>query len=174
MEIALLPPSAGLGVVERITALVNQVYAESEKGLWLGSTDRTSAGEVAGFVRAGEIAVASVEGDFAGSVRVQRLDNTTGEFGMLAADPARRGLGIGRELVRFAEQTSRDAGCREMQLELLVPREWTHPAKQFLAEWYDRLGYRVTHRADLVEDYPHLAPSLATPCDFLVYRKDLA
>ncbi|WIY07043.1 GNAT family N-acetyltransferase [Amycolatopsis mongoliensis] len=174
MEIELLPPSAGAAVIARITALVNQVYAESEKGLWLGSTDRTSTDEVAGFVRAGEIAVAFVDGDVAGSVRVQRLDAATGEFGMLAADPARRGLGIGRELVRFAERASRDVGCREMQLELLVPREWTHPAKKFLAEWYDRLGYRVTHRADLAEDYPHLAPSLATPCDFLVYRKDLA
>ncbi|WIX89080.1 GNAT family N-acetyltransferase [Amycolatopsis sp. DG1A-15b] len=173
MEIALLPPSAGAAVIERVTGLVNQVYAESEKGLWQGSTDRTSADEITGFVRAGEIAVASVDGDFAGSVRIQRLDDATGEFGMLAADPARRGLGVGRELVRFAERVSRDAGCREMQLELLVPRTWTHPSKQFLAEWYGRLGYRVTHRADLAEDYPHLAPSLATPCDFLIYRKDL-
>ncbi|MFJ1764120.1 GNAT family N-acetyltransferase [Amycolatopsis sp. NPDC088138] len=176
MEIELLPPSAAgdLALIDRITALVNQVYAESEKGLWQGSTDRTSAGEVAGFVRAGEIAVARADGDFAGSVRVQRLDESTGEFGMLAADPARRGAGIGRELVRFAERASRDAGCRRMQLELLVPREWTHPSKQFLAEWYDRLGYRVTHRADLAQDYPHLAPSLATPCDFLVYHKELS
>ncbi|MFB9689360.1 GNAT family N-acetyltransferase [Amycolatopsis plumensis] len=173
MEIALLPPSADHAVIERVTALVNQVYAESEKGLWLGSTDRTSVAEVAGFVAAGEIAVAFVEGDVAGSVRIQRLDEATGEFGMLAADPARRGTGVGRELVRFAERVSRDAGCREMQLELLVPRDWTHPSKQFLAEWYGRLGYRVTHRADLAEDYPHLAPSLATPCDFLIYRKDL-
>ena len=176
MEIELLPPSAAddLSLIDRVTALVNQVYAESEKGLWQGSTDRTSAGEVAGFVRAGEIAVARVDGDFAGSVRLQRLNETTGEFGMLAADPARRGAGIGRELVRFAERVSRDAGCRRMQLELLVPREWTHPSKQFLAEWYDRLGYRVTHRADLAEDYPQLAPSLATPCDFLIYHKELS
>ncbi|MEA5364788.1 GNAT family N-acetyltransferase [Amycolatopsis sp., V23-08] len=176
MEIELLPPSAAedLSLIDRVTALVNQVYAESEKGLWQASTDRTSAGEVAGFVRAGEIAVARIDGDFAGSVRVQRLDETTGEFGMLAADPARRGTGVGRELVRFAERVSRDAGCRRMQLELLVPRAWTHPSKQFLAEWYDRLGYRVTRRADLAEDYPHLAPSLATPCDFLVYHKELS
>jgi len=173
MEIELLPPSAGAVAIERVTALVNQVYAEAEKGLWRESTDRTSVGEVAGFVAAGEIAVASVDGDLAGVVRIRRLEDATGEFGMLAADPARRGLGIGRELVRHAEQACRDAGCREMQLELLVPQDWTHPAKQFLAEWYGRLGYRVTHRADLAEDYPHLAPSLATPCDFLVYRKDL-
>ncbi|MEV7094614.1 GNAT family N-acetyltransferase [Amycolatopsis sp. NPDC051045] len=174
MEIELLPPSAGSAVIERVAGLVNQVYAESEKGLWRGSTDRTSAEEVAGFVRAGEIAAAFVEGDLAGAVRIRRLDQATGEFGMLAADPACRGLGVGRELVRFAEQASRTAGCREVQLELLVPREWTHPSKQFLAEWYGRLGYRVTHRADLAEDYPHLAPALATPCDFLVYRKELA
>jgi GNAT superfamily N-acetyltransferase len=174
MEIELLPPSAAAAVVERVTGLVNQVYAESEKGLWRRSTDRTSVDEITGFVTAGEIAVARVDGDLAGSVRVQRLDEATGEFGMLAADPARRGLGIGRDLVRFAERVSRDVGCREMQLELLVPRDWTHPSKQFLAEWYARLGYRVTHRADLAEDYPHLAPSLATPCDFLVYRKALA
>ncbi|NBH07786.1 GNAT family N-acetyltransferase [Amycolatopsis sp. SID8362] len=173
MEIAFLPPS-GLASAGRIADLVNLVYAESEKGLWRESTDRTSADEVGAFVRAGEIAVASVDGALAGSVRVQRLDEATGEFGMLAADPARRGAGIGRELVRFAERTCRDAGCREMQLELLVPREWTHPSKQFLAEWYARLGYRVTHRADLAVDYPHLAPALATPCDFLIYRKDLA
>ncbi|MGW4060520.1 GNAT family N-acetyltransferase [Amycolatopsis sp. NPDC004747] len=176
MEIALLPPSAADdgAVIARITALVNQVYAEAEKGLWRESTDRTSAGEVAGLVAAGEIAGAFLDGDLAGAVRIQRLDDVTGEFGMLAADPARRGTGVGRELVRFAERACRAAGCREMQLELLVPREWTHPSKQFLAEWYGRLGYRVTHRADLSEDYPHLAPSLATPCDFLVYRKELA
>jgi GNAT superfamily N-acetyltransferase len=106
-------------------------------------------------------------------VRLRRLDESTGEFGMLAADPARRGVGIGRELVRFAERTSRDTGCREMQLELLVPREWTHPSKVFLAEWYGRLGYRVTHHVDLAGDYPHLAPLLATPCDLFVYRKEL-
>ncbi|MEV4054341.1 GNAT family N-acetyltransferase [Amycolatopsis sp. NPDC049688] len=173
MEIALLPPSADRGVIERVTALVNQVYAESEKGLWRGSADRTSAEEVAGFVRDGEIAAAFVDGDLAGAVRIRRLDDGTGEFGMLAADPARRGLGAGRELVRFAEEASRGAGCRAMQLELLMPREWTHPSKQFLAEWYGRLGYRVTHRADFADDYPQLAPLLATPCDFLIYRKEL-
>ncbi|MEU5264096.1 GNAT family N-acetyltransferase [Amycolatopsis sp. NPDC021455] len=176
MEIELLPPSAADdgAVVARLTDLVNQVYAEAEKGLWQDDTDRTSTAEMAGLVRAGEIAVARGDGDLAGSVRLRRLDEHTGEFGMLAADPARRGVGVGRELVRFAEQASRDAGCREMQLELLVPRDWTHPSKVFLAEWYGRLGYRVTHHVDLAEDYPHLAPSLATPCDLFVYRKGLA
>ncbi|WP_328442918.1 hypothetical protein [Amycolatopsis sp. NBC_00438] len=72
--------------------------------------------------------------------------------------------------MRFAEQAGRDAGCRRRQLELLVPCEWTHPSKQILAEWHDR----VSRRADLAEDYPHLAPSPATTGDFLGYHKELS
>jgi hypothetical protein len=60
-----------------------------------------------------------------------------------------------------------------MQLEVLVPREWTHPSKKFVTEWYTRSGYRVTRTGTLEEDYPHLAPLLATPCDFVIYHKDL-
>ena len=92
---------------------------------------------------------------------------------MLAADPPTVAIGIGRELVRFAERTSREAGLRTMRLELLVPKDWTHPTKAFLAAWYTRLGYRVVHTGRLDDDYPALAPLLATPCDLLTYDKTL-
>jgi GNAT superfamily N-acetyltransferase len=174
-EIELLPPSAAADedLVGAITALVNQVYAVAEKGLWAGPADRTTAAEVAGLVRAGEIAVARLDGRLAGSVRIHRLDDGAGEFGLLAASPDVQGAGIGRALVEFAEQSCRAGKCAEMQLELLVPRGWTHPSKEFLAGWYGRLGYRVVATSTIEQAYPHLAPLLATPCDFLVYRKDL-
>jgi GNAT superfamily N-acetyltransferase len=112
-------------------------------------------------------------GQVVGCVRMQRLDERTGEFGMLCADPAHRGIGIGRELVRFVERSSRADGMTTMQLELLVPRDWTHPTKQFLAEWYSRLDYRVARTGTIDELYPEVAPLLATPCDFVIYRKEL-
>ncbi|SEP01557.1 GNAT family N-acetyltransferase [Amycolatopsis saalfeldensis] len=173
LEIELLPPSAAAGEDLAVTALVNQVYAVAEKGLWAGPADRTTVAEVAGLVRAGEIAVARLDGRTVGCVRIHRLADGAGEFGLLAAAPDVRGAGIGRALVRFAEQRCRADGCAEMQLELLVPRDWTHPSKEFLAGWYGRLGYRVVRTSTIDEAYPHLAPLLATPCDFLVYRKDL-
>lgn len=160
-------------VTAALAELINDVYRVAEKGLWLADAQRTTAAEVAGLIRAEEIVVARLGEQLVGTVRVQRLDADTGEFGQLAAAPAQRGLGIGRQLVDFAEQQSRDRGCRAMQLELLVPREWTHPSKAFLAEWYGRLGYRVVRTGLIDEDFPHLAPLLATPCDFLIYRKDL-
>jgi ribosomal protein S18 acetylase RimI-like enzyme len=165
--------SERLELMARIAELTNQVYLAAEDGLWTAGATRTTVDEIVELTRAGEIAVARLGDRVVGSVRVQRLDDVTGEFGMLAADPAHRGIGIGRELVRFAERLSRDRALRSMQLELLVPREWSHPSKVFLADWYARLGYRVARTGAIEDAYPALAPLLATPCDFVIYRKPL-
>ncbi|WP_020658466.1 GNAT family N-acetyltransferase [Amycolatopsis benzoatilytica] len=175
-EIAFLPPSAAddLELVGALAELVNLVYAKAEAGLWAGAVDRTDVAEMAALVRAGEIAVARLDGAVVGSVRVQRLSAELGEFGLLAAAPEVRGAGIGRSLVRFAEEHSRAAGCVRMQLELLVPRNGTHPAKQFLSDWYRRLGYRVVEVAAFDGPHPDLARLLAVRCDFLIWHKELA
>ncbi len=175
IEIQLLPAAASedSSLMERITSLSNEVYAVAEDGLWTDGATCTTVDEVAELTRDGQIAVARQGGRLVGSVRVQRLDERTGEFGMLAADPAHRGIGVARELVRFAEQKFRAEGLGTMQLELLVPRDWTHPTKEFLAAWYTRIGYRVVRTGTIDEAYPALAPLLATPCDFVIYQKDL-
>ncbi|MGI8334562.1 GNAT family N-acetyltransferase [Actinomadura scrupuli] len=175
VDVRPLPAAASTdtAVMEQVTELVNRVYSAAEEGLWIAGAARTTVGEIAGLTRAGEIAVARLDGRIAGCVRVRRLDGGTGEFGMLAADPGHRGSGVGRELVRFAERTCREGGLSVMQLELLVPRAWAHPSKEFLAGWYTRIGYRVVRRGTIDESHPHLAPLLATPCDVVIYHKAL-
>jgi GNAT superfamily N-acetyltransferase len=159
--------------VARVVELVNLVYAEAEHGLWLDGTDRTNADEIAAITRAGQLAVARMDGKLVGAVRLQRLDGSLGEFGMLVASPSHRGLGIGRRLVAFAEAWARDQNLSRMQLEVLVPRTWTHPVKEFLRDWYTRIGYRHVRTGRLDEAYPALQPHLATPCDFTIYHKKL-
>jgi len=175
IEVRLLPgtASADPAIIERVTDLINEVYAVAEDGLWLDGATRTTGDDVAALTRAGQIAVARLRGRIVGCVRVQRLDEGQGEFGMLAADPAYRGVGVGRELVRFAERHSRNEGLDTMQLELLVPRNWSHPTKEFLDGWYTRIGYRITRTGTIDEAYPALAPLLATPCDLVIYQKKL-
>jgi GNAT superfamily N-acetyltransferase len=176
IEIRLLPAAASDDptLMGRVTDLINEVYAVAEDGLWTDGATRTTVDEVAAMTRAGQLVVARLVGRVVGCVRVQRLDESTGEFGMLAADPAHRAVGVGRELVGFAERKCRAEGLRTMRLELLVPRDWTHPTKEFLAAWYTRLGYRVARTGTINEDYPDLAPLLATPCDYVIWHKDLA
>lgn len=175
LTIETMPRSAAddRAAMTALADLVNAVYAEAEKGLWADGATRTSAEGIAGLVRAGEIAIARRGESLVGCVRIHRLDEDTAEFGMLAAARAHQGLGIGRELVRFAERRGRETGCRTMQLELLVPREWRHPSKEFLNEWYLRLGYTVVDTVPVDTLEPALAPLLATACQFAIYRKEL-
>lgn len=174
IELLSASSAADAALVENVAGLVNAVYETSEAGLWVDGARRTNERELAGLIRRGQIAVAGIDGVIVGAVHVKQLDETTGLFGMLVAHPARRGEGIGRELVAFAEQWARARGLIAMQLELLVPRAWRHPSKVFLGEWYERIGYRVVRTSALDESYPELAPQLATECDLLIYRKELA
>ena len=122
-------------LVAAIADLVNGVYVIAEAGLWVDGARRTDAQEIAELIRWEELAVARIGGRLVGVVRVHALDDGAAEFGMLAADPTRRGVGIGRALVAFAEGWAAERGVASMQLELLVPTAWQHPSKQFLHDW---------------------------------------
>jgi GNAT superfamily N-acetyltransferase len=164
----------GPATVTLLTDLINTVYAEGEKGLWRDGAARTSEAEMADLIGRGEFAVARRDNRIVGCIRLQQLAPDVAELGMLAAAPEERGTGVGRELVRFAEQRARDRGLPTMQLELLVPRDWHHPTKEFLRAWYTRIGYRVVGSGEVADAHPNLAPLLATQCRFLVFHKSLA
>jgi GNAT superfamily N-acetyltransferase len=160
-------------VVDRLTGLVNDVYATAESGLWLENATRTTATEVAQLIRAGEIVVAIRQGRIVGSVRLHDVAADVSEFGLLVAARDQRHTGVGCALLDFAEQHSRERGLRAIRLELLVPRDWSHPSKEFLKAWYGRRGYRLIRTRTIDGAHPHLAPLLATPCDLEIHEKPL-
>ena len=87
-------------LVHELAGLVNRVYAVAEEGLWADDAPRTTPVEMAELIAAGQIAVARAQERIVGAVRVRRLGTGEGEVGMLVADPAHRGTGVGRELIR--------------------------------------------------------------------------
>jgi hypothetical protein len=60
-----------------------------------------------------------------------------------------------------------------MQLELLTPRHWKNPAKEFLKVWYRRLGYVPEKHMPFEEVSPHRMEEFATDCDFTIWLKTL-
>lgn len=156
-----------------LTELINDVYSVAEEGLWIGGSVRTTVAEVTELARSGQLAVARRNAEVVGCVRVQFVDDQVGEFGMLAVLPRDRGSGTGRALVDFAQDEVRRRQGHTMQLEVLTPRERSHPSKEFIIGWYTRMGYQLTSVGAIEESYPHLAPHLATSCDFAVYRRSL-
>ena len=165
--------SRDVRLVDHLTGLINDVYEVAERGLWREGATRTTASELAELIGAEQIAVATRHDQIAGAVRIHDVGDDASEFGMLVADPDQRGTGVGRALVAFAEQRGRERGLRAIQLELLVPRAWSHPSKEFLKAWYGRIGYRPVRTGTMDDACPHLAPLLATPCDLAVYEKPL-
>ena len=157
----------------RVAELINGVYAVAEDGMWKHGATRTSAAEIIELAEAGQIFVARLEDRIVGCVRVVQRADRVAEFGMLAADPQLRGVGIGRALVQFAENHAGDTGNDIMALEVIQPRDFSLPSKEFLTGWYTRMGYRAV-RTDAPETvYPALTPLLKVPCEVVTYRKNL-
>lgn len=175
VEIKMLHDSCDIprAELEKIAALVNRVYRETEKGLWKPGAARTDLEEIKQFASSGELAVARINGEIVGCVRIQKLDDYTGEFGMLAVDEKHQGNGIGRALIQFAEEKCKSENLQKMQLELLVPQEGSHPFKTILEKWYTRIGYDPVHTETVESLFPDLAPQLAIPCQFIIFQKEL-
>jgi GNAT superfamily N-acetyltransferase len=175
-EVRLLAPDEARDeiLVEELVRLINGAYAAGEAGLWLEGTRRTGPGEITEAIRSGGVLAATAEGQIVGCAYVHPLDTWTADLGLISTTPERWGGGVGRELVRSAEELMRSRGVKTMQLELLVPKGWVHPEKDRLRAWYARLGYRVVRSAPFEQVAAHLASQLATPCEFLIFRKPLS
>lgn len=168
--------------VALLTGIVNAVYKETEGDIFVESYKRINSEELRHIIRAGELGVAYLnqtpgapftKGPAVGCIRMQKLSDTLGEFGMLALDATHRGGGAGREMALFAERHLSSLGLKDMQLELLFPSEYEHPFKIRLQTWYSRMGYKVVKLGVFVDDYPQLAPLLRVPCEYRVFQKSL-
>jgi len=169
------PIESDLGAdnIKRLSDLINEVYDDAESGMWKRKGVRTNLAEVEGLLRAQALILAEIGGALVGSVNVNLMRDGVGELGMLAADLNHRGKGIGSALVDRAENWARNMACHTMRLELLTPRNWTHPSKEFLKNWYSRIGYKPQAAESLEILHPELVPELATECDFTVWYKSL-
>jgi GNAT superfamily N-acetyltransferase len=169
-----LPSDLGADSVKRISDLINEVYDEAESGMWKRKGTRTNPDEVERLLRARALILAEIEGVLVGSVNLNVMSDGIGEFGMLVANRNYRGEGIGSALVKHAERWAREHACHTMRLEILTPRHWTHPSKEFLRQWYARIGYEPQTTEPFESMYPELVAELATKCDFTVWHKSLA
>ncbi|MDG1995828.1 MAG: GNAT family N-acetyltransferase [Emcibacteraceae bacterium] len=162
-------------ITSNLVTLINAVYQEVECDMWKpDNTGRTNAQEVGKFLKDGLIFIAEINYEIVGSAKIQHIDDQTLAFGMLVANPDIRGKGIGRELVSKCESYARENGYTTMQLELLTPRHWKNPSKEFLKIWYDRIGYKPTKTRPFEEISPHRMNEFATDCDFTIWQKALS
>ena len=102
-------------------------------------------------------------------------DGPMAELGMLAVHQRYLRWGIGGNLIATAEKHAlEDLDCKTMRLEILSPRDFEHPMKKMLKEWYvGKLNYVEGKQEDFGAHYPELKEKLKCDCVFTVYTKKL-
>ncbi|OTB13138.1 hypothetical protein K445DRAFT_320325 [Daldinia sp. EC12] len=169
--------------VAALVGIINAAYAETEAGIFKPGYIRTSAQDVAGLIRSGQLATASQLATPSssraplGCISIRKLSDTSAELGLFAVMPELRGNGLGRDLLKFAEQWCLEKlggpGVAVAQLDLLFPTHFEHPFKMRLQKWYTKQGYRLVGTRDFLLEYPTYAALLAGPTEYRHFEKTL-
>jgi ribosomal protein S18 acetylase RimI-like enzyme len=113
-----------------IARLVNTAFLVEQ---FFIERDRTNPKTVRGLMEKGKFLLAEEGPNLVGSIYME-LRGERGYFGMLSIEPARQGMGVGRQLVDAVEKLFREAGCKFSDLKIVDVRTELHTL-------YRRWGY---------------------------------
>ena len=148
-----------LAAADDIPGLVRMINAAYEVEKYFVSGDRTDAESVRRLMTKGAFVVTRNRGGLTGCVYVEAR-GARGYFGLLAVDPSRQSVGVGRRLVGLAEQYARDHGCEVMDIRVVNLRTELQP-------FYRKLGY-VERGTEQVNE-----PRAIQPFHFILMSKAL-
>jgi ribosomal protein S18 acetylase RimI-like enzyme len=159
----------------KIVALLNSAYrGESSKQGWT-----TEAHLIAGTVRTDENDLLNImakpnsvvlkyineQDEVIGCVNLQQHDKKI-YLGMLSVSPNLQGAGIGKQLLKVAEEYAMHLQCTAIYMTVIT-------ARAELINWYNRYGYKDTgERKPFTED--NLTGRHLQPLEFMVLEKVVA
>jgi ribosomal protein S18 acetylase RimI-like enzyme len=165
---------AALAHAVDITALLNSAYrGESSKQGWT-----TEAHLIAGEVRIDEdhlqkvmrspgsifLLYSNEQQEMTGCVNLQQFDKKI-YLGMFSVSPKSQGFGIGKQLLKAAEEYAKHLQCSAIFMQVISAREE-------LINWYKRYGYKDTgERKPFTED--GLSGKHLQPLEFMVLEKEI-
>src|SRR5688572_18426930 len=143
--------------IEALVSLINSAFVVERFFL---EGERTDAAQVADRLRSGAFLIAydaAAPDRIAGTVYVERRPSERVYIGLLAVDPALQRRGLGRLLMRAAEDYARQHRCGSAELTVVNLRTELFP-------FYESLGYQRTGE----EPFPNAS---TRPCHLVVMSK---
>jgi len=144
-----------------IPAIIRVVNAAFAIETFMEGT-RTDEERMSSMLKEGEFLVAVAGDEIVASVYVE-IRGERGYFGMLAVDPSQQSSGLGRQMVKSAEDYCRQRECRYMDIAVLSLRPELQP-------FYGQLEYLETGREEFHPSRPLRA---GVECHCIVMSKAL-
>jgi predicted N-acetyltransferase YhbS len=133
--------------VEALTRVINAAFVVERPFIEGDRIDDCGTRE---FMEKGIFLIAEDSAGTAGCVYCE-LRGERGYLGLLAVYPQRQGRGLGRELMRAAEEYFLGAGCRAIDLRIVS-------ARSGLPEFYGKCGYEETGTTESLAQVPAKIP----------------
>jgi len=165
---------ATLANVADVTSLLNSAYrGESSKQGWT-----TEAHLITGDVRIDEdhlykvmqspgsifLLYSNEQQEITGCVNLQQFDKKI-YLGMFSVSPKSQGFGIGKQLLKAAEEYAKHLQCTAIYMTVIS-------ARKELIDWYKRYGYKDTgERKPFTED--GMSGKHLQPLEFMVLEKEI-
>jgi ribosomal protein S18 acetylase RimI-like enzyme len=156
-----------------INILINAAYrGEASRQGWtteahlIAGDTRTDEGTVSKLIQQASsvILVHCIDGQLNGCVNLQQHDNII-YLGMLSVSPHLQGAGIGKQLLKAAEEYTQQVKCTSIYMTVISVRSE-------LIAWYQRHGYKDTgERKPFSED--GVSGKHLQPLEFMVMNKEL-
>ena len=146
---------ADISDAEALVPLINRAF---EVELQFFTKERIDLEETLEHFDKGVFLLAQSSDGLAGCNYVE-LRGEAGYFGLLSVDPDHQGRGLGRRLIKQAEQFCLNAGCSKMQIRVLNHRTELPP-------FYEKLGYHLAGIEQVEQE-----PTARLPYHFIVMEK---
>ena len=157
----------------QIVNIANAVYFETEKEFWEEGYYRISTKDCLNHISEQKILVAKLNSNIIGFVLSGQKSKTTFEFSMLTTHFSHQKKGVGKLLVDKVFENAKKLGFEYLEIEVLTPKHWTHLQKEFLTQWYTRLGFNFINSFSFEEKYPTHTKFMKCELEFKLYQKTL-
>jgi ribosomal protein S18 acetylase RimI-like enzyme len=165
--------TAGAADAARLSELVNSAYrGDYSRQGWTTEADlldgtRTDAAALKEIIaRPGTVILKYVENEKILACVELVMENTHLYLGMLTVEPSLQGKGVGKVLVRAAEEYASENHCKKIHMSVITVRKE-------LIDWYKRLGYADTgKRKPFAFSDPRFGQP-RQPLEFMVMEKSL-
>jgi GNAT superfamily N-acetyltransferase len=144
--------------LELLVKFINKAFARDN---YFKRTERTNSQQMMEYLQKGNFLLLEEQGERVGLVYAELREDRRGYIGLLTVNSIKQGRGIGRQLMKSAEEFCRDRGCSIAEIDVINLRPE-------LVDWYRGQGYHVVGEA------PYPRPEiLIQPCHFIAMQKTL-